>query len=123
MTPDQLLKALVDETRLRSVLLVVAETELCVCELGYAMGVAQPKISKHLGVLRASSVLQDRKEGQWVYYALHPALPLWAVEMIQAVAAGADGLSPYQEDLVRLRGMSHRPRLCQGEHEGEPSVA
>lgn len=113
VTPDLLLKALVDETRLRSVLLVVAERELCVCELGHALGVAQPKISKHLGVLRASSVLLDRKEGQWVYYSLHPALPPWAVGMIQSLASGADGLSPYQEDLARLHGMSNRPRLCQ----------
>ncbi|MBF0583380.1 MAG: metalloregulator ArsR/SmtB family transcription factor [Magnetococcales bacterium] len=113
LTPDLLLKALVDETRLRCLLLVLAEQELCVCEFGHALALVQPKISKHLALLRTSHVLQDRKEGQWVYYRLHPALPAWAMEVMQAIAIGAEGLSPYREDLSRLQTMDNRPNVCQ----------
>ena len=111
-SPDTVLKALADATRLRCLLLLVAETELCVCEFGHALDVAQPKISRHLALLRSSMVLLDRKEGQWVYYRLHPQLPPWARALIQAVAVGAAGLQPYQDDLARLHAMPNRPSLC-----------
>src|SRR5690606_12109290 len=75
MTPPALFKALADETRARIVLLITHEQELCVCELTCALNQSQPKISRHLAQLRASGLLADRRQGQWVYYRLHPHLP------------------------------------------------
>ena len=112
MTPDILLKALVDETRLRCVLLLVVHAELCVCEFTGALGMVQPKISRNLALLRRDKVLKDRRVGQWVYYRLHPELPAWALTIIQSLASGADGLSFCQEDLQRLSGLSKRPDNC-----------
>lgn len=113
MTPETLMKSLVDETRLRCVMLLVAERELCVCEFGYALGEAQPKISRHLGTLREHQVVQDRRSGQWVHYRIHPALPPWAMTMIQAVAQGLEGVALYREDRERLHAMPDRPGRCQ----------
>ncbi len=45
-------KALADETRLRSLLLILQQGELCVCELTEALALSQPKISRHLAQLR-----------------------------------------------------------------------
>ncbi len=114
LTPEILMKSLVDETRLRCVMLLMVETELCVCEFGYALGEVQPKISRHLGTLRENHVMQDRRAGQWVYYRLHPDLPPWAKILIQAVAQGVEGAEIHKEDRERLRTMPDRPGRCHG---------
>lgn len=77
LTPVELFKALADDTRLLSLLLIAQEGELCVCELMNALSEPQPKISRHLAQLRKRGILQDRRQGQWVYYKLHPNLPQW----------------------------------------------
>ena len=70
--PTQIFKLLSDETRLRIVLLIQAAGELCVCELTEALSLSQPKISRHLAHLKSGALLADRRDGQWVYYRLHP---------------------------------------------------
>jgi len=66
---SRLFKTLGDETRLRIVALL-SHGELCVCHLERALGLSQPNISRHLGILRAGRVVVDRREGSWVYYRL-----------------------------------------------------
>lgn len=82
ITPLQLFKCLSDETRLHCVLLIHREDELCVCELTESMQLSQPKISRHLAQLRACGLLLDRRRGQWIYYRINPALPDWALGII-----------------------------------------
>lgn len=113
--PTTLFKALVDETRLRCLMLMVGEEALCVCELGYALGEAQPKISRHLAMLRKSEVVQDRRKGQWIYYRLHPNLPVWARSVILGAAEGAMYMDPFRDDAERLATMPDRPARCGGE--------
>ncbi len=83
MDPVQFFKCLADETRLKILMLVTLEQELCVCELMAALDESQPKISRHLALLRKHKLLTDTKHSQWVYYKLNPALPLWASKLIQ----------------------------------------
>ncbi|MDE8602912.1 metalloregulator ArsR/SmtB family transcription factor [Marinomonas sp. RSW2] len=83
MTPDLFYKALADDTRLRSLLLITQYNELCVCELMAALNETQPKISRHLAQLRKGGVLSDRRQGQWVFYRLHPELPSWAKNVLK----------------------------------------
>ncbi|ABC27415.1 predicted transcriptional regulator [Hahella chejuensis KCTC 2396] len=77
MDPLQLFKCLSDETRLRSLLLIQQEGELCVCELTAALDEIQPKISRHLAQLRKCGLLLDSRQGQWVFYRVNPALLAW----------------------------------------------
>lgn len=51
-TPLQLFKNLSDDTRLSLVLLLREKGELCVCELSETLRQSQPKISRHLALLR-----------------------------------------------------------------------
>ena len=44
MNPVQFYKCLADETRLRCLLLIAQEEELCVCELTQAINEIQPKV-------------------------------------------------------------------------------
>ncbi|MAM89258.1 MAG: transcriptional regulator [unclassified Hahellaceae] len=107
MSPPELFKCLADETRVRIVLLVARESELCVCELTEALEVSQPKISRHLAQLRACQLLEDRRQGQWVYYRLHPQLPEWARAVVKVTGqANTDWL---METAGRLAQMGDRP--------------
>lgn len=104
--------ALADETRRRLLSLLLQESELCVCELIYALDMAQPKISRHLGVMREAGVLSVRKDGTWVFYRLHPQLPLWAVRILDFMQLAVIDLPSYQQDTQRLSGMTDRPVKC-----------
>lgn len=66
---SRLFKALGDETRLRIVALL-SHGELCVCHLEDALRLSQPKVSRHLAILRMTGVVEHRREGSWVYYGL-----------------------------------------------------
>ncbi len=68
-TISDLLKALSDETRLRIINLVF-EKELCVCDLMETLNITQTKASRHLGILKNSGLVIDRKSAQWVYYSI-----------------------------------------------------
>ena len=89
-TPDSLCKTLADPTRARIALLVAREKELCVCELTCALDEIQPKISRHLALLRESGLLADRRKGQWVYYRVNPDLPEWANDVLSIIAKTAE---------------------------------
>ncbi len=95
-------KALADETRLRLLILLIEAPELCVCEFTQALALSQPKVSRHLAILREAGLLQDRREGLWVYYRLHKDLPEWARTMLQALYDGGSCEAVFQADRQRL---------------------
>lgn len=104
-------KALSDETRLLSLLLIKAEGELCVCELMAALDESQPKVSRHLAQLRKAELLSDRRQGQWVFYRINPELPVWAAEVIERTLAGNAEL--LDQAKARLGEMGQRPERLQ----------
>lgn len=83
LTPLPLFKLLSDETRLTIVLLLKQKSELCVCELCTALDMHQPKISRHLAMLRENGILLDRRAGKWIHYRLSHQLPMWAGTIIE----------------------------------------
>jgi ArsR family transcriptional regulator len=87
LAPATVFKCLADETRVRLMLIITREAELCVCDLTGALAESQPKVSRHLAQLRSCGLLEDRRKGQWVYYRLHPNLPDWVVEILQTTLA------------------------------------
>ncbi len=105
-------KALADQTRLRLLLLLASGRELCVCELTQALELAQPKISRHLAILREASVLQDRKAGLWVYYCLHAELPTWALEVLGNLQSGSADEAIFQLDQQRLLKAERQVASC-----------
>jgi ArsR family transcriptional regulator len=68
--------AVADATRRRILALLVKQGELCVCELTAALDDIQPKVSRHLGVLKEAGVVLSRREGTWMFYRLEPSLPV-----------------------------------------------
>ncbi|MBW4564716.1 MAG: metalloregulator ArsR/SmtB family transcription factor [Mojavia pulchra JT2-VF2] len=62
--------ALSDPIRI-SVLELLRQQELCVCDLCDALGVTQSKLSFHLKTLKEAGLVNSRQEGRWIYYSLN----------------------------------------------------
>lgn len=109
ISAEQFFSALSNEIRLRCLLLLQHEGELCVCELTHALDEAQPKISRHLAHLREWGVVIDRREGLWIHYRIHPELPAWMREVLASSATSLLPQAPYAQDLATLQDMPNRP--------------
>ena len=107
LTPPAFFKCLADETRARIMLMLCAEGELCVCELIRALDDSQSKVSRHLAQLRNCGLLEDRRQGQWIYYRLHPGLAPWAVAVLNTTAQAHEAW--LQDGQGRLASMLDRP--------------
>jgi ArsR family transcriptional regulator len=114
ISADMLFRTLADPTRLRALVLLVLEGELCVCELTHALGESQPKISRHLAQLRENGLVADRRAGQWVYYQINPAMPEWAKQVLTVTVMALADEAPHQHDRQQLCAMPNRPgaRCC-----------
>lgn len=60
-------KALGDKTRLDIVRLLRGK-ELCVCDIIDAFSHSQPAISHHLKILKHAGIVNDNRDGKWIYY-------------------------------------------------------
>ena len=68
---SQIFKALGDETRLRIMALLLNGQELCVCDIMAALDLPQSTISRHLSYLRNAGLVDDRRQGVWMYYKIN----------------------------------------------------
>jgi ArsR family transcriptional regulator len=109
LEPGELFSALSHPLRLRALMLLQAEQELCVCELTHVLGASQPMVSRHLAQLRAAGLVDDRRRGLWIYYRIHPQLPDWARDVLSATAAGTGADTPFADDRLALTDMPNRP--------------
>jgi ArsR family transcriptional regulator len=109
LKPTDLFAALANDTRLRCLVLLMEHEELCVCELTHATGAVQPHVSRHLAQLRELGLVFDRREGLWVYYRIHRALPAWARRVLEETASGVRAQSPFADDAQALAQMPSRP--------------
>jgi ArsR family transcriptional regulator len=69
----RLFKSLADETRLQILWLLMAQEELCVCDIMGVLGITQSKASRHLRYLYHLGWVNDRREGVWMNYRLKVA--------------------------------------------------
>lgn len=98
ITQVDFFKCLSDPTRLNILKLVLNKQNICVCELTEQLDLSQPKISRHLALLRTHGVLLDERKGQWVYYSLNPVLPIWALDILKVIEKHQDGTRAQQLD-------------------------
>jgi ArsR family transcriptional regulator len=69
----KIFKALSDETRLRIYLLLL-QSELCVCELVNILNMEQSRISHSVRILKEAGLVDNRREGKWIIYAVNPEI-------------------------------------------------
>jgi len=60
-------RALGDESRVR-LLMALSGGEVCVQHLVELLGLAPSTVSKHLSLLRQAGLVEQRKQGRWIYY-------------------------------------------------------
>jgi|SRR5215467_4433212 len=98
-----LFDALGDRFRLRlACCLLTAKDGLCVCELVDALEVSQPNASRHLKLMKAAGLVEEDRDGRWVYYRLKDTEHSFFKNIrccIETVCCCAD----IQDDLRRLR--------------------
>ena len=66
-TLQKVFKTLSDPTRVR-ILALLEREELAVQELMDVLGMAQSRVSRHLAILRDAGLVQDRRDGTYVFY-------------------------------------------------------
>ncbi len=65
----ELFKVLGDRSR-ATIIYVLSREELCVCDLATVLGTSISNVSHHLRILRAASLVKNRRAGKQVYYSL-----------------------------------------------------
>jgi len=59
----KLFKVLGEPTRLK-IIRLLAEKELCICDIEEIMNISQPRVSQHLKILKQAGIVNERKDAQ-----------------------------------------------------------
>jgi ArsR family transcriptional regulator len=92
-----------------AILLAIGQGEACVCHLETALSWRQAYISQHLMALRKAGILEDRREGRYVFYRLKNAAYL------DLIAASAEACGLSAETSLLLRNVEKQP-ACECPH-------
>jgi ArsR family transcriptional regulator len=107
---SRLFGAFGDTTRLRILSLLVEQKELCVCDLCAVLDEIQPKVSRHLAILRRAGLVDVRREGRWKFYAVAaPPSPLHRT-LLRCIRGCLGGVDELAADRARLRSLQTRLR-------------
>ena len=98
----QTIKALSDPIRLRIILLLQSQGELCVCDLMAVLKLPQSTVSRHLAYLKRSCWVDIRREGVWMYYSLSRESCTICKEMLQTLKQHASILPEANSDRTAL---------------------
>ncbi len=107
----QLFKALADGTRLR-ILNLIGHREVCVCQIVEALGLGQSKVSRHLAHLRNAGLVNDRREGLWMYYSLAQPCGRLHEQVVEWLQRAKDEVPMGAADLGALGNLGECGELC-----------
>jgi ArsR family transcriptional regulator, arsenate/arsenite/antimonite-responsive transcriptional repressor len=98
-------KALSDQNRV-SIVLALEGREVCVCQIIQFLGLAPSTVSKHLSILKQARLIEDRKDGRWMYYRLADEdAPTEVREAIAWVCRSLADSQRIQKDAQRLQSI------------------
>ena len=80
----KVIKALAHPSRL-AMIDRLEKGEACVCELQKIVNADMSTVSKHLSLMKKAGIVEDRKEGLWVYYRLKVPCVIRFLDCIDAV--------------------------------------
>jgi ArsR family transcriptional regulator len=119
MNAPGLFGAFANPTRLRILHLLQGQKELCVCDLCEVLGEPQPKVSRHLALLRSAGLVEVRSEGKWKFYALAQASTPLQRTLLRCVRTCLAELDELVTDRERLAALELRLR-CTRPPGGDP---
>ncbi|HIJ96782.1 MAG TPA: metalloregulator ArsR/SmtB family transcription factor [Desulfuromonadales bacterium] len=109
----QTLKALSDPIRLRIILLLQAEGELCVCDLMAVLKLPQSTVSRHLAYLKRSCWVDIRREAVWKHYSLSSESCTICTDLLQILKQRASILPEATADRTALAAfLKDKPVGC-----------
>lgn len=101
---ENIMSAVANKVRLRIVNLLL-ERELCVCEIQSILKMSEPRISRHLYILRQANLIECRRDAKWCYY--HVKSPTHSIFAV---------LFPYFKKekiyIDDLKNISANPNVC-----------
>ena len=107
------LKAAGDPTRTR-ILKLLEAGGLCGCQVQAVLGLAPSTVSKHLTLLKLAGLVEDRRDGKWIEYALSGEPPHYAKAVLALLRGPLDRDPAIIADRNRLREVRaiSREELC-----------
>ena len=66
---SRVFRALSHPTRLK-ILRLLSVRDMCVCEIMAILNATQPTTSHHLNILENMGLIEERREGRWVFYSV-----------------------------------------------------
>jgi ArsR family transcriptional regulator len=106
----QLFRAFADPTRLRILSLLQEQKEICVCDLCAVLAESQPKVSRHLAMLRRVGLVDVHREGKWKFYSLAGAASPLHRTLLRCIGSCLGEIDELVEDRARLRALALRLR-------------
>ena len=103
--------ALAEKTRLR-ILMLLSDSELCVCDLTFALKLPQSTVSRHMSRLKLTGIVTDRRAGKWVHYSLNRSSDQLTDQLFAMVELVKDE-EPYISDRKRLNEHHNAGSRCQ----------
>lgn len=110
-TVDLMFRAFSDPIRLR-ILHLVAESELCVCDLVEVLGLPQPTVSRHLSYLRKAGLVSAREERSWNFYRLTPARTTFHRKLLDCLGTCFNDVPELSKDSQRAKRLRARGGCC-----------
>ena len=110
----QIFKALSDPIRLRIILLLQSQGELCVCDLMAVLKLPQSTVSRHLAYLKRSCWVDIRRQGVWIYYQLSKESCEMCREMLDILKRNVSDHPEVAADRATLESvLNDKPVTCQ----------
>lgn len=106
--PSSFFKLMSDPLRLKILMLLEDEQDLTVTDLKNALNESQPKVSRHLALLRDTTFLKDTRHGLWIHYRLSPSLPMWIKHLLQIVRVGNPGIINIEKNRLKAAQQSEQ---------------
>ena len=85
---NTLFAVLADATRRQILAQLLRSGESCVCHLYATLDISQPKVSRHLAVLREAGLVSSHRTGTWIHYSINPDIPSWVQIILAQMAVG-----------------------------------
>lgn len=82
----RLVSALNDATRIRVIKFLQQYGRSCVCELQHSFDMGQPRLSRHLKILKEAGLVDVDREGTKAFYSIVPATDS-AAQLLQTLDA------------------------------------
>lgn len=107
----KVLKAAGDKNRLR-ILKMLQHKNMCVCELSAVLGIAQPSVSRHMGLLKEAGLVCDERDGQWIIYSLRRnAINAYAPTLLKNLLGWVNDEPVVRDDIRKSSGLC-REDIC-----------